>query len=864
MDFDFIVDHAVKNVWCTPRQDSQVIIKPARLTANHGAFRYFKLMWRLVELPDSTSRWHVYQIGGTHPMAFDLFVKAYSWVKISESCEKQSMIADLYTLKGIKLPLADSYYRFTADHNLIIAVKITNKFKIDLNTEELFLRVYSNAYYNSERTSGISQDVLVSGKTIESNVDRNTSKALYQGYKTSPGYTFLFINGIHYHDWPEDDAADIPIGAWLEIVYDSSVKKILNLRINELDTFSSTLDDKLKYLLHYDGPDDGTIDYQDDIDVYITKRPQDKVATSVYYNKNNEDAMRNLTHRDYSIVTTYVKRLAETFDILDPGSFNDPLDLIVTLIIRNSGYERPLVYENSRIHELYKMKDLDVRRAMTGIDATVSVWRAENLEHAAYPLVMRSQCCDITNQMVEDAYGYNAISKILADTPSIPFDHNGELTVDVPYRLQYGCTAYEYDSSGLLIGWYHHYVGRYYAVKNPQTEYVELIAGTGSGYLDEYKGIRRMPLSEHYTYRVFQCTAVGGIPDNKWRDVTDSNRYTMDNAEFVWIDPSLTAYTMVRSDKRFLARDIELNMVDGAMKFTLQQQLPSVNGATNQTMQVPMGQIDLFLNGRSLIRDLDYFVVFPDVYIVNKKYLNRPILSEKQKIHVRFTGFASSELKMVEEGNRGFVEHGVLSNDSKFNIRDDKVLRIVVDGRLYTRDELTFSELHSGVDVTNAMNGWPYMVKDILVPVSANTTSDTYTLREKSKKIDKAVSEYLTLKIPQPERNAPSAIVEKYQLYSPFCNKLIMDLKYGRLVLPMQESGYTRQQVLEICKPYEYLLKFDPSQSLRAQDYRYVVVHPHGLDIVLDMPLKEYQFMHQVIEYYAKDVIVLSEKLRTV
>lgn len=191
-------------------------------------------------------------------------------------------------------------------------------------------------------------------------------------------------------------------------------------------------------------------------------------------------------------------------------------------------------------------------------------------------------------------------------------------------------------------------------------------------------------------------------------------------------------------------------------------------------------------------------------------------------------------------------------------------MRIVVDGRLYTRDELTFSELHSGVDVTNAMNGWPYMVKDILVPVSANTTSDTYTLREKSKKIDKAVSEYLTLKIPQPERDAPSAIVEKYQLYSPFCNKLIMDLKYGRLVLPMQESGYTRQQVLEICKPYEYLLKFDPSQSLRAQDYRYVVVHPHGLDIVLDMPLKEYQFMHQVIEYYAKDVIVLSEKLRTV
>ena len=97
MDYDYIVNHAKENVWCSPRQDMQVIIEPARVTGSIGSLKSTRLMWQDITLPDQTNRWHVYQIGGTHPTAFNLFERHYQWVRISEACNEKNMIADVYT-----------------------------------------------------------------------------------------------------------------------------------------------------------------------------------------------------------------------------------------------------------------------------------------------------------------------------------------------------------------------------------------------------------------------------------------------------------------------------------------------------------------------------------------------------------------------------------------------------------------------------------------------------------------------------------------------------------------------------------------------------------------------------------------------
>lgn len=873
MLFDYLTYHGITNVWCTPRQDMQVIMEPARLTPLYGVKGDFKLMWRTVPLPDTLNRWHVYQIGGTHPLAFNMFPRCYSWVRIAECCNKRSMIANLYTNTGYNIPLYNSYYSYTADHNLIIAVMCDPRYPFDIEKETLYFRVYSNAYYNSPRSDALVKNVQVYGADIETAADRAELKARYDELKELPGHVAIFSNCVRYDKW--DDHTIAAIGKSVEIVYDAAIKKIVRLPIADLLNFKSTLDDKLKYVLHYAGPDDGTIDYFDDIDIYIDSNAEDSDGNSagVYYNRNREDSMRQLTHRDYSIVATYVKRYAETQTEIAfaenpdlPPTFTlDPLNLFVTMYIRHSGYERPLVFVNNRIHELYKMKDLDIQRAMVGIDAVVDIWRAENLEKSAYVELMgKRNCCDIDTELVQNAYGYNGISVVLANTPAKPKDVNGSMGVFVPYRCQYGCTAYEYGEDGLLLGYYHHYVGNYYLVQNPECAYVELIAGFGGKVLDEYKDATEQELSDKYTYKVYECTKIAGVPDNKFKDITYTDRHELTKTKYKKLKGEFTSYTVLRSDKRFIARDYEQSIVDGVLRVTLLQQIFTGSDYEDAPMTIPMGQMDVFLNGRSLIHGLDYFVDFPYVYITNKKYLIRPISYKKQNIHIRFMGHPSPDLEITSDGDVGFIEHGFLSNNSKYDIRDDKVLRIVVDGQLYTRDELEFSEFTSGVSVVDAMNGLPYMVKDILVPVAAFTIEDTYSLREKSMKIDKEVSDYLTLKIPQPDRPAPSAVPYRHQLYSPFVNKLIMDLVYDRLHLPSQEEGYSRQQVLDICKPYEYLLKVDPVSSEYALDDRYVVIHPHGWDHVIDLVKPKYQFVRQAINYFCNGRVELSGMVRLI
>jgi hypothetical protein len=211
---------------------------------------------------------------------------------------------------------------------------------------------------------------------------------------------------------------------------------------------------------------------------------------------------------------------------------------------------------------------------------------------------------------------------------------------------------------------------------------------------------------------------------------------------------------------------------------------------------------------------------------------------------------------MTEENDIGFIEHGLLSNDNSFDLRDDKVLKVYVDGAMKTRADFTFSEIHSGVSILNALNGRPYQIKDVVVPLRGLTREDTYSLRQRSVVIDKIVSEYLSKKIPQPARPAPSAIVARYQIFSPFVCKLIYDLADNKLTIA--DRIHSVQEVVNICKPYESLLAFDPTQEEQKQNSNYVIIHPHSLFTVIQLPLNKYRFVETAVRKYTNGLVSLS------
>lgn len=849
--YDYLVAHARKNVWCTPGQDRQMIVQPKRLTRYGGEWNKVEVLWRKLTLPEHGPRFHVYQIGQLHPTLMGLFDVQDEWVTLAQACIDQNMITDVYANSGVQMPRTQVWYRVTEDRDLILAVKQQPGIAIDFNADDLFFRVYTNAYFSTSESDPLNDFVDVQGGPM---ADGTAILNLQEQYDIaaarSLGHVYGFVNGMRV---AAISLLTVKPGDVAEFVYDSSIYKVLDFTVQDLLSFNSDLDVKHKYLLHYPGIGERGIDYQDDLDLFVVKPGSASQFSGIYYHRNQPDAVRMVTHKDYSIPVAYLTGYAaHQADWSDVGSLH------VLVHIRKSGYHRPLVNVHNRIKELYKMADADVVQAMVGVDAVVPVWTAASLESSGYTQLMRAGLNDIDRPMVQNAYGYNAISQLLADTPSDTRVSSTLKIADVPYGLQYSSTAYEYDAQGLLLDWHTHSAGSLYTAADYNAALVEMIVGRVSTRLDEIYGEPTMPINPALEYRMYLCELENGIPNNKFVDVTATGQYTIIAGQLTWLADLSRYYPMVRSNAISLGYKLAVPMQSGVLKFTLTH-LQSRNGAeSNWPMQVPMGELDVFLNGYSLIEGVDYFVQHPEVVIVNKTHLINP-QTDVQQLAVRFSGFCKADLTRDLPTDVGFVQYGLLSHNNRFDIRDDKVMRMTVGGMVHTRSDLQFSEADAGVTVPDAINGWPYLIRDIVVPLRGSTVDNTYALRALSQVVDKEISDYLTLKIPMPTFDTPNVIEERYALYSPFCSAIIHDLDSGVFNPPKIYAFYSDQDVKALCADYEHLLGFDPTQAVNAPDDRFVVIHPHDLSTTIGLNVFQYKFLSRVVKVYLNNAVSLSE-----
>lgn len=281
MAYNYLIDHALKHVWCAPGQDRQYRLEPARITGYGGVFNEIRVGKRDHYLPVQKTRFHVYMIGQLHPAFLGLLDKQYRWIKFSDAMNATKLLVDLYTDQGVQLPRFQAWYKVDADRNVLIAVQDPQpQINLDLNTEAFYIRFYTNAYYNSLRNA--SKGFLANNGMRVLNTDQILQlQNEYEHYQTLPGAVYAFVNGMQVD---KIDLITVKLGDVVEYVYDASIYKIVTFRLGDLLTFTSTLDKKTKYLLHYAGANDGQIDYQDDIDIFLITnarprrvvRPRDK------------------------------------------------------------------------------------------------------------------------------------------------------------------------------------------------------------------------------------------------------------------------------------------------------------------------------------------------------------------------------------------------------------------------------------------------------------------------------------------------------------------------------------------------------------------------------------------------------------
>ena len=758
--YDFLVDNALRNVWCAPTQDRQAILQPARLTPDGGVVNSVQIDWSEYRLPVTSTAYHIYQIGQISPYLLGLLSWARTWAPFSVAMNRLNLIADLYVNSGIQLPRFQSYFMITRDRNILVAAQFQPTIDIDLDREPLCLRLYSNAFFQSPRatatTAGTTRNFVQTGGLVPKlRSDILPVQNTVQALKAQSGAVYCFVNGFKVE---QINVVTAQPGDVIEYVYDSSICRVVDFPLASLPVFNSTLDSKYKYLLHPEVLHQGgrarhTIDYEDDIDVWIIYTLPSGITQGVFYHHNEADAIRNVTHRDYALPTAYVAGY-----LAARGNWDSEANVTIRFHIRKAGLERPLVYENNRIFELYKLSDTQIVSAMAGVNATLENWQAATLEASPYTRIMGAYGGtggDISGdsmfdrQTVEDAYGYNATGRLTGLSPLIPVLESGQLIVSLPYNLQSNVTAWEYDGNGTLLGYYPHANGGVYVCQNSSCALVEVLYGSASQMPDDTYGQATQVIDTRLDYRMYTCdiAPLTARPLFNWTDVTGSSQYAIQDGILTWLIDTTKTYTCVRSNRTMLAYTLYIQPQEGILPIEIQQQ-----GILNYVlhlfaMQIPMGQLDVFVNGRSMIQELDYVMKFPVIMINNIAALSFP-QDRQQQITLRWTGFCNSDLSIPSHRDVGWVQFGLLSNNNRYNIRDDDVTRIVVGGGVFPKSALKCAEDDANILSPLPINGLPYQVQKVVVPMLGITNEDTCTYFDRALAIDRAVEDYMTLYYP--------------------------------------------------------------------------------------------------------------------
>lgn len=842
---DFLINHAYRNVWCAPEQDRQHIFAPGRISPPVGARGTVDILWSRYNLPTQGDWYHVFQIG---PIIFEnlnLELEELSWTSCSYLMIKQKMVIDVYTEAGKMIPRENVYLFATPDGNLTVAVKA---FKLlgDFGVDTVYMRFYSNAFFNREDNLDTEDGIEYRFMVPATNDNISTISRAYRDMVARRGFTYAFINGWKVQSI---NSSTVKKGDLVEIVRDSSIRNIQEFPVTELPVFLSELDEYQKYLIHQYDKADEIIDYYDDIDIFLIKRTNENVYQGVYYLKNALDSVRMLTHRDYSIPAPYVERLSALNEGWALAS-----EMTVQLVVRNAGLSRTLMNEAHHIRELYKLDGEDFFNAMIGTEANVSVWQAHELEKSAYPAIMRAPRGTVTREMVEDAYGYNTISVLLADTPQVITSANN--WIELPFGLRGQSTIYEYDINGLLLGWYDNVNVQWYIARNANCHYIEGYSGKGQRLTNTVYGADAA-LTDGVNYRCYTCPMVAGVPTGKWVDVTgDTTKYNVVGGKVVWAVNKKLVYTAVKFDDQFLTYNLDLDYPDGLLRFHLNVEEARVDGAIITTLnEIPVGVLELWLNGHSLIKYLDWIMVGEEICIFNKVYRNQEGTSNR--ITIRASGFCNSDMSPVEQEEYGFVEHGYLSRNNRWNLRDDKVIRVTAAGRLWSREELNWSEDNPGVMLGNVPNGAPYQVIEPVIPLRGATLEDTYAMRAIAQATDKEIEDYMTEKKGQPVIEGPNLIPEQHVLYSPFTGKIMHDLLDGYIKEEDINGQYDDMLIKQLCQPYEWLLDYEPTYM--DLNFDYINVHPHELYAVFELGIYQYNFLRRVIRLYLKDKVNIAQ-----
>lgn len=887
MSVPYLIGHYLYNLWGAPYQDNQSIVRPKRITPFGGTRNHVKLVTEDYNLPTKHERYHAYMVGQVSEEVFNFHYVDWHdrshWFNMADHCVEHTVVFQFYTEKGITIPLSHIYYTLTREKNLVLIIKEDLKLDWDMNSEDILFRTYDNVLHHYDDQKLPKETIAIQYAKPYRSSDKNPLITFYNTYKDKPGRVFTYVNGYLVNDPITVEILEKDV---VELIYDSTITKVIEMKVGSVPTFKSKIDQIRKYLFtHNLSYKENLFEYYDDCDFHLCAYPNStpRLYKGVVLHRNSETNIRQVSNCDFSISTNLVKEMMDNHDFINEQIAN----VVFRVYYRKQYGKKTLPFVNNRLHELNKLDYENRLAAMQGMRSNIDEWRADVLEASALArlIVKPKAVCDITE--VQEVYGYNAATyytgKSLHPYETFIDDGLGGKLVNVPYAYRKYSTIFEYDEGGYLLSWRR--LGDYnqYPVTSPDCRLVEFISGIGTRQPNDSINILDIEIPEDEEFRVYAC--IKGLEEepNRWEDVTNEEGVwawkTINGKRGITITGTssrlLNDYTFtVRTDRTFLCRTILVPFTKGILSFTLNQHYYNVekDNVFVRPARVPYGYLDIFLNGKALIEGVDYFVEFPQVYIINKSCLD--LTKDNQEITYRMMSFAETRPNENGEGTRlagitvnrqvGYVNNHMLSRNGVWEIFDDKNYLFKVGNGIIDQSKLGFSERGSLIpERVSELEGKPYEIRDIIVPKRLTYTEDTYSFKKKSDILDKKVSDYMGQFFKDKEFSTNPPIEGLYKVYSIILSRIIHDLKRKQYKFPNIESRYTDQEVIQFVESnYKSLFVAEPYFRLDNISMKHVTIHPTYKNEVTTLDYHEVRFLKQIVRIYFRNEIEISHFIR--
>ena len=889
-----LVTHARHTIWCATNQDFQHHINLPRITPKGGVLGSYPVLWDTLAVPDNGNRrsyFHYYQIGNLPGKTFDINAGENKWTNYLDLNVSDNLLIDVFMISGAIIPRDHIWITQLYNGNIILAIQInhtidygicnkqyfngvTYKERFTLDNDNLIVRFYSNAYFED---IGYIQNAVSANHPIRHVYKKINNQGDYLDFM---GRVQLIEDefgesgeGVFFQD---GFVSSRPMGynesyngTYLGLMWDESFYKSLWYDLKLLPAFISTKHRGVRKYLIITSDEYSHIDYHDDVDIYIINKDTGK---GVYYNRNTSFGISMITHNTYSINAGIVERYIELHAFL--GSIDN---CQLRVMIRKGGRKAGMFNQKNRIEEMYRLDGEGIRNALINTQSLVPEWSARSLEGSAYVALMSARSQDINTRMVVDAYGYNGIVSHFFE-PKVAYTNN-ELIVPLPLLKPDNITGtgvrtvFCYNEEGLFLdyvsnGSLSHSIRLPSAITGvTSAECFNMLPVTETGGGTWVNMDVETNEIEQYGFRCYVSTGdINGIT-GVWDDVTDTDFYTYvpstktSSARIDWNWGLLTEVDMYPGVKSGKFMNIHkwsktaTDVYDGCIEVVCKGYQNWGGTVSKRALTIPAGNVDVFANGLSLVEDIDYFMQWPTIVIVNKAVNGASVIN----IVVRSYGFGDPRTNSpFKPKDSGFIQNGMLSINDIYDIRDSKSIRLVVENKLVGVNDFNYGEYLKGNYYTD---GRPYGITDYVLPIeNMLPDEDTWELYHETLNIDNRVSEYLTPRIN--EIVAPNPVVNetRWPVISPVISSVLYAFLRGYDFDNLVPDNYTSEHIEEWLTPYKWLLEYDPAYI--KVDENYFRIEPHANATVIIVSQKQYEFLEWIVKTYLNNRVDLSVNVR--